>query len=440
MTPEPGPHPASVVLVGPPGAGKSTIGRKLARELGAELVDTDAVIEAETGRTIPEIFTADGEPEFRRIEEDVVRRAILAERGIVSLGGGAILSAATRELLRDRTVVYLEISVAEGLRRTGATTHRPLLAGADPAVKYRELMRARRPLYREVASVRVRTEGRSPGRVVRNILARLGMEPAEPKPVVTQVRPAESSGAANRRSRRRRRGGRSGANKAAATALPVTRGQDEVTAGNSAGTVIDTSANSVVVQPDSPASESGTPRRSRRSRRGGRRRSKASNATASQQQSSATGPGTEPSTVKSGRRPAQGPNSGAARRESGSQSAPPAGTPAPTTKTGECATGAAQQRSARSRGHRSARRPAGPPAPNSEPAAPVSDPAGRTTTAATAPAQRAAASASEPAPSEANSPAAPQNSGASARSGHSRRARARRARTTRAQRESEQSA
>ncbi|KAA8884548.1 shikimate kinase [Nocardia colli] len=174
------PRAPRVVLVGPPGAGKTTIGRKLAKELGVELYDTDAGIERETGRTIPEIFAADGEPEFRKIEERVVRRAILAERGVVSLGGGAVLSKDTRALLRGRTVVYLEISVGEGLRRTGASTNRPLLNGADPATKYRELMRKRRPLYREVATVRVRTDGRSPGRVVKMVLAKLGFESANP--------------------------------------------------------------------------------------------------------------------------------------------------------------------------------------------------------------------------------------------------------------------
>lgn len=190
------PRAPRVVLVGPPGAGKSTIGRKLARELGVELYDTDIGIERETGRTIPEIFATDGEPEFRKIEERVVRRAILAERGVVSLGGGAVLSKDTRALLRNRTVVYLEISVAEGLRRTGASTGRPLLNGADPGAKYRELMRKRRPLYREVASVRVRTDGRSPGRVVRMIMAKLGMEsvlPQDAEPDATATTGTEST-------------------------------------------------------------------------------------------------------------------------------------------------------------------------------------------------------------------------------------------------------
>ncbi len=202
------PRAPRVVLVGPPGAGKSTIGRKLARELGVELYDTDAGIERETGRTIPEIFAEDGEPEFRRIEERVVRRAVLAERGVVSLGGGAVLSENTRTLLRNRTVVYLEISVAEGLRRTGASTQRPLLNGADPGAKYRELMRTRRPLYREVATVRVRTDGRSPGRVVRMIMTKLGMEPAEQ--AEAELRPPPSGipqGSSRSRARRRARAG-----------------------------------------------------------------------------------------------------------------------------------------------------------------------------------------------------------------------------------------
>jgi shikimate kinase len=162
-----------VVLIGPPGSGKSTIGRRLARELGVELYDTDQGIEREAGRSIPEIFATGGEAEFREIEERVVRRAILAERGVVSLGGGAVLSRATRNLLRTRTVVYLEISVGEGLKRTGNSQARPLLNGPDPAAKYRELMRTRRPLYREVATIRVRTDGRSPARVVQSILSKL---------------------------------------------------------------------------------------------------------------------------------------------------------------------------------------------------------------------------------------------------------------------------
>ncbi|GGK39503.1 hypothetical protein GCM10011591_08980 [Nocardia camponoti] len=205
---------ARVVLVGPPGSGKSTIGRRLARELGLELYDTDAGIEADTGRTIPDIFANDGEPVFRRIEEEVVQRAVREHEGVVSLGGGSVLSADTRAALRGATVVYLEISVGEGLRRTGSSKGRPLLNGADAAAKYRELMRNRRPLYREVATVRVRTDGRSPGRVVRMILAKLGLESVRtdlPPTQTTRATPpssAPTARAANQvgnRSRARRR-------------------------------------------------------------------------------------------------------------------------------------------------------------------------------------------------------------------------------------------
>lgn len=255
----------SLVLVGPPGAGKSTIGRKLARELGVDLYDTDAGIEERAGRTIPEIFAEDGEPEFRRMEEEVVRDAVLAGHGVVSLGGGSVLSAATRALLHDRTVVYLEISVGEGLRRTGASTNRPLLNGDDPAKKYRELMKIRRPLYREVATVRVRTDGRSPGRVVRMILAKLGLEPiARPEDSGTETATVEPGVSSRSRARRkRRRGGRGrgenrpgdGTNTTAAEAdsAPATEARN----GQGSGA--------------SPADAAGGAKRSRRNRRSRRR-------------------------------------------------------------------------------------------------------------------------------------------------------------------------
>ncbi|AOW94569.1 shikimate kinase [Rhodococcus sp. WMMA185] len=163
------------VLVGPPGAGKSTIGKRLARALDLPLLDTDVAIEEEAGRTIADIFGQDGEPAFRALEEKVVRQAIESCEGVVSLGGGAILSERTRELLQGHTVVYLEISVAEGLKRTRSNVVRPLLAG-DARQKYTELMRVRRPLYEQVASIRIRTNRRSPGRVVQDLVEKLTTE------------------------------------------------------------------------------------------------------------------------------------------------------------------------------------------------------------------------------------------------------------------------
>ena len=161
------------ILVGLPGSGKSTIGRRLAKALDVDMLDTDAAIEQQTGRPIADIFGTDGEQEFRRIEEGVVRAALAEHDGIVSLGGGAVTSPGVRAALAGHTVVYLEITAAEGVRRTGGNTVRPLLAGPDRAEKFRALMSQRVPLYRQVATIRVNTNRRNPGAVVRHIVCRL---------------------------------------------------------------------------------------------------------------------------------------------------------------------------------------------------------------------------------------------------------------------------
>lgn len=186
------------VLVGLPGSGKSTIGRRLAKALGLTLLDTDAAIEETTGRTIADIFSTDGEQEFRRIEEEVIRAALHTHDGVLSLGGGAVTTPGVRDALAGHTVIYLEISAAEGVRRTGGSTVRPLLAGPDRAEKYKALMDARVPLYRRVATMRVNTNRRNPGAVVRHIVARL--EKSAPRSeAATPVPPTPN------RPRRRRR-------------------------------------------------------------------------------------------------------------------------------------------------------------------------------------------------------------------------------------------
>src|ERR1700758_5295994 len=171
------------VLMGLPGSGKTTIGRRLSKALGGSLLDTDVAIEERTGRSIADIFATDGEREFRRIEEEVVRAALAEHDGIVSLGGGAVTSPGVCEALAGHTVVYLEISAREGVRRTGATTVRPLLAGPDRAEKFRALMAERIPLYRRVATIRVNTNRRNPGAVVRYIVSRLEAPQQTQQPV-----------------------------------------------------------------------------------------------------------------------------------------------------------------------------------------------------------------------------------------------------------------
>ncbi|MDY6995021.1 MAG: shikimate kinase [Actinomycetota bacterium] len=169
-----------VVLIGLPGSGKSTIGRRLAKTLELDMLDTDVAIEKATGRSIADIFAADGEAEFRRIEEKVIRDALATHDGVLSLGGGAVTTPGVREALAGHTVVYLEISAAEGVRRTGGSTARPLLAGGDRGEKFKTLMAQRVPLYRQVATMRVNTNHRNPGAVVRHIVNRLENPDARP--------------------------------------------------------------------------------------------------------------------------------------------------------------------------------------------------------------------------------------------------------------------
>ncbi|WP_342319826.1 shikimate kinase [Corynebacterium mayonis] len=158
-----------VVLVGPPGAGKSTIGRRLASSLNLPLVDSDVLIEQDEGRTCGEIYAELGEDGFRAMEAGYVARA-LSTGGIVSLGGGAVLNETTRRLLQPHKVAWIDVGVDEGVRRTAGNSLRPVLAAADPYQRYSELLEQRAPLYREVADFRVRTDGRPPQSIVAEVL------------------------------------------------------------------------------------------------------------------------------------------------------------------------------------------------------------------------------------------------------------------------------
>ncbi|AYG84052.1 Shikimate kinase [Streptomyces hundungensis] len=166
-----------VVLVGPMGSGKSTVGALLAERLGAPYRDTDADIVAADGRPISDIFIEDGEPHFRALERDAVRRALAEHPGVLALGGGAILDADTRALLAPHPVVYLSMDVEEAVRRVGLNTARPLLA-VNPRRQWRELMDARRHLYTEVARVVVATDERTPEEVAQAVLDALELKDA----------------------------------------------------------------------------------------------------------------------------------------------------------------------------------------------------------------------------------------------------------------------
>jgi shikimate kinase len=164
-----------VVLVGPPGAGKSSVARELGALLGAAVRDTDADVEATAGKPIADIFVEDGEPAFRALERAAVLQALATHDGVLALGGGAVLDADVQGALaayreRGGVVAFLDVTLAAAAPRVGLNRSRPLLLG-NPRAQWKALMEARRPVYEAVSSTRVLTDDLTPAQVADAVAA-----------------------------------------------------------------------------------------------------------------------------------------------------------------------------------------------------------------------------------------------------------------------------
>jgi shikimate kinase len=164
----------NIFLIGPMGAGKTTIGRQLARLMRMEFLDSDHEIEKRTGVTIPIIFEIEGEAGFRKRETTMLDELTRKENLVLATGGGAVLAEENRRMLRKRgVVVYLEATVESLFERTRKSRNRPLLETEDRRAKLQELMDVREPLYRQEADLIIHTDTRSPGSVAREIMSKL---------------------------------------------------------------------------------------------------------------------------------------------------------------------------------------------------------------------------------------------------------------------------
>ncbi len=174
-----------IVLIGPPGSGKSTVAAALARRWHLRARDTDVDVETAAGKPVGEIFVDDGEPAFRELELAAVLAAVAEHDGVLALGGGAVLHETAQEALAryvegGGVVVFLDVTLAHAAPRVGFNQSRPLLLG-NPRAQWQALMDARRPVYERVATLRVATDGIPPGRVAEQIereLARLRADEA----------------------------------------------------------------------------------------------------------------------------------------------------------------------------------------------------------------------------------------------------------------------
>ncbi|MHB1165227.1 MAG: shikimate kinase [Candidatus Nanopelagicales bacterium] len=158
------------VIVGSPGAGKTSVGRRVAERLGVAFIDTDHVVEERAGRPIPDIFVNEGEEAFRALEAQAVEETLSASQGVVALGGGAVLRAETQQALAGCTVVWLKVGVPDAANRVGLNTARPLLLG-NVRGTLGTLLEQRNPVYERLATVVVDTSGKSLRQVTDEVVA-----------------------------------------------------------------------------------------------------------------------------------------------------------------------------------------------------------------------------------------------------------------------------
>jgi shikimate kinase len=163
-----------IILIGPPGSGKSSVGKELANLMKLQHIDTDSLIEAKVGKRIADIFLEDGESIFRKIEHEVVLESLDIESAVISLGGGSILDSEVAARLRNESnVIYLEVSISNAAPRVGFNTDRPLLV-ANPRQQWLKLMEARKSIYEELGSKQISTDNRKPKEVAKELMELIG--------------------------------------------------------------------------------------------------------------------------------------------------------------------------------------------------------------------------------------------------------------------------